>query len=427
MRHVYDLPYGRSCLAVTLESEVPPLVMLPKARPVLPDPAGAVREALASPLGAAPLLALLRELKKDAQIVVVVNDETRPTPYEFFFPPLLEVFDAAGIRDGQISFLIATGIHDLPSEELNRRIYGAAMTERFRFLSHDAGNDAELRYMGRFASGYDFHVNRLAVEADFLLTLGVVMPHYFAGFSGGRKSVLPGLAGRGTVQLNHARMVELMDNLPPIAENPISLEMIEAARDVGVDFILNAVTDASGGLVAVTAGDLKKAWYKAVEVSSAMFEIPFEREADICLASACGYPRDVNAYQAQKALDHADRITRKGGTIILAAECPGSFGDAVFEKWMRGRMEPEEIMRRIKADFVMGGHKAYGFAKVAAHKHFLLISSMSREDSELLFAAKARDIDEALGIAFARHGKNAAIAVLPQGSLTLPVPARRAA
>jgi nickel-dependent lactate racemase len=424
MRHVFDLPYGKGVLAAVLESEVPPFVMLPAVPPLLSDPTQAVREALASPLGTPPLRDMLRGVKRDAKIVVVVNDETRPTPYEFFFPPLLETFAAAGIRDGQITFLTATGIHDTHSEELNRRVYGAAVTERFSFLSHDADNDAGLLYMGRFSSGYDFHVNRLAVEADFLITLGVVMPHYFAGFSGGRKSVLPGLAGRETVQLNHARMVEIMDKLPPIAENPISLEMIEAARNVGVDFILNAVTVPSGGLAAVTAGDLEQAWYKAVEISSSIFEIPFERQADICLASACGYPRDVNAYQAQKALDHADRITRDGGVIILAAECPDSFGDAVFEEWMRKRATPEEIMRRIKADFVMGGHKAYGFAKVAARKHVLLVSSMSREESELLFATKARDIDEALGIAFARHGKNATIAVLPQGSLTLPVPAR---
>ena len=296
------------------------------------------------------------------------------------------------------------------------------MTDRFKFVSHIAKDDDSLVHMGRFDSGYEFYVNKLAVEADFLITVGVVMPHYFAGFSGGRKSILPGLAGFRTVEQNHARMVELMDNLPPIRQNPVSLEMIEAARMVGVNFIINAVTGSNKEVVKIVAGDLVAAWYEAVETSSSMFEIPFEKQVDICVSSACGYPRDVNMYQAQKALDHADRITRDGGTIILVTESPSGYGEDVFERWMREGMTPQQIMDRIRTNFVMGGHKAYGFTKVAANKKFILVSSLSAEDSLPLFATKAESVQAAFDAALAEN-PGATVAVLPQGSLTLPVQA----
>ena len=417
----FDLAYGTGTLPLDLPDGLEPVVLVANEQPALPDAVQAVRDGLKNPIGAEPLVKQLKD-KKPEKIVVVVNDETRPTPYYAFFPPLVEAFEEAGIRDEQVTFVIATGIHDPHSKELYEKTYGKHMTDRFKFVSHIAKDDDSLVHMGRFDSGYEFYVNKLAVEADFLITVGVVMPHYFAGFSGGRKSILPGLAGFRTVEQNHARMVELMDNLPPIRQNPVSLEMIEAARMVGVNFIINAVTGSNKEVVKIVAGDLVAAWYEAVETSSSMFEIPFEKQVDICVSSACGYPRDVNMYQAQKALDHADRITRDGGTIILVTESPSGYGEDVFERWMREGMTPQQIMDRIRTNFVMGGHKAYGFAKVAANKKFILVSSLSAEDSLPLFATKAESVQAAFDAALAEN-PGATVAVLPQGSLTLPVQA----
>ena len=417
----FNLAYGTGTLPLDLPDGLEPVVLVANEQPALPDAVQAVRDGLKNPIGAEPLVKQLKD-KKPEKIVVVVNDETRPTPYYAFFPPLVEAFEEAGIRDEQVTFVIATGIHDPHSKELNEKTYGKHMTDRFKFVSHIAKDDDSLVHMGRFDSGYEFYVNKLAVEADFLITVGVVMPHYFAGFSGGRKSILPGLAGFRTVEQNHARMVELMDNLPPIRQNPVSLEMIEAARMVGVNFIINAVTGSNKEVVKIVAGDLVAAWYEAVETSSSMFEIPFEKQVGICVSSACGYPRDVNMYQAQKALDHADRITRDGGTIILVTESPSGYGEDVFERWMREGMTPQQIMDRIRTNFVMGGHKAYGFAKVAANKKFILVSSLSAEDSLPLFATKAESVQAAFDAALAEN-PGATVAVLPQGSLTLPVQA----
>ncbi|MDR2504162.1 MAG: nickel-dependent lactate racemase [Deltaproteobacteria bacterium] len=416
----YELAYGKSRLSFDLPAGVAPTIIRPGDKKGLSDPLGETRRVLAAPTGCPPLLELLKT-KKPGKIVVVVNDITRPTPYSVMFPPLLEVFAAAGIKDEQVTLVIATGIHDPHTDAQNLEVYGPEIVKRFKIINHDGMDKDNLVHMGRFDSGYDFVVNRMVVEADFLLTLGVVMPHYFAGYSGGRKSILPGLCAKDTVQLNHARMVELMDALPPIDQNPVSNEMIEAAKLVGVDFTLNVVTNDAKELVCVTAGDIHSSWRKAVDISASMFEVPFEKPVDICVTCACGRPRDINVYQAQKALDHADRITRPGGTIVLAAECPEKWGENVFEEWIRRRWDPAKVMREIKANFVLGGHKAYGFAKVAHEKDVLLVSSLNADESTLIWAKKIATVQEGVNMAAAKHGPHASWAYMPDGALSLPV------
>jgi nickel-dependent lactate racemase len=419
----YELAYGKGKLSFAFPEGVTPAVIVPNNKPGLKDPLAAARMAVKNPAGTPPLARMLRE-KAPRKVVVVVNDVTRPTPYHVMFPPLIEAFEEAGIKDEQVTLLVATGIHDVHTDAQNREFYSDAVVDRFTVVSHDASRPETHTFMGTFKSGYTFYVNSLAKEADFLITLGVVMPHYFAGYSGGRKSILPGLAGKETVEKNHARMVELMDNLPPIDRNPVSLEMIEAARQVGVDFIFNVVVNDRQEVVSIHAGDLEKAWRSAVDVSSSMFEVPFEKQADVCVTCACGYPRDINAYQAQKALDHADRITREGGTIILAAQCPTGYGEHVFKEWMNRNWSPLKIMDEVKKNFVMGGHKAYGFAKVAAEKEYWLISDFCEKDTKALFAMKAKTLQEAVDAAARKHGPNAAWVYMPEGSVSLPVPGK---
>lgn len=417
----YDFAYGKGTLPFDLPDGINAITLLPRQMPGLAEPARAVAEALFNPVGSESLLARLKK-KNPRTVTVVVNDETRPTPYEAIFPPLIEVFKEAGIRDEQVVFVIATGIHAPQSEELNRQIYGEEMTRRFRFVNHVATDRASLADLGKTSSGYDCKINKLAVDCDFLITLGVVMPHYFAGFSGGRKSILPGLAGHDTVRSNHARMVELLDALPPIEENPVSKEMIEVARKVGVDFIINTVTNEKKQIVKVAAGDLVEAWMEAVDVTAKMYEVPFERQVDICITAASGYPRDVNVYQAQKALEHAEHITRPGGAIIWIGECGEGLGEDVFEKWLNKKLSPRELMSRFRNNFELGGHKAYAIAKTASTRNVCLISSLSRPLTELMFVAKAEGAQKAFEDALKVYGPGASVAILPQGSLTLPVP-----
>lgn len=416
----FDIKYGSGTLPVDVEKSNILSVIMPNPKPPLEKAADEVKACLAAPEGTPPLETMLKE-RAPKKLVIIVNDITRPTPYSVLLPPLMEVIAKAGISDDHVTLVTATGIHDPHTPEQNVQVYGADICARYRVVSHNATDKAGLVYKGKLPSGYDFWLNKLVDEADFLITIGVVMPHYFAGFSGGRKSILPGVAGKETVQKNHARMVELMDNLPPIRQNPVSLEMIQAARTAGVDFILNVVVDDSENLVKVVAGDLERAWYKAVEVSEKMYMIPIARQADIAISAASGFPRDINLYQSQKALDHADRATKKGGTIILVAECREGYGEKLFEDFMNRGWTPEHIMNDVKKNFVMGGHKAYGYAKVAAEKNIIMVTSLPEKVVTSCFAKKAATLQEALAMARDQQSADASIMMMPEGSVTVPV------
>ena len=201
----YSLAYGKGKVFFTLPKSIKPIVITPNEKAALPDPHKAASEAVENPMGTPPLAQMLRE-KAPKNVIVVVNDITRPTPYDVMLPPLLEAFRDAGIKDNQVTFLVATGIHDVHTEAQNRELYGDEIVDRFNIISHDAFKPETHTFMGCFKSGYKFYVNTLVKEADFLITLGVVMPHYFAGYSGGRKSILPGLAGKETVEKNHGQV-----------------------------------------------------------------------------------------------------------------------------------------------------------------------------------------------------------------------------
>jgi nickel-dependent lactate racemase len=413
------MKYGDRSLSLDLDDSEILQVVHPRERSPLAEPGAAVRRALESPAGTPSLAAMLRE-RRPKRLVIVVNDVTRPTPYSVMMPPLMETIADAGVKDGDVTLVTATGIHDPHTREQDLEVYGPDLANSYKIISHDATDAANLVHKGKLPSGYDFWLNRTVDEADFLIAIGVVMPHYFAGFSGGRKSILPGVVGKETVQANHARMVEIMDELPPIRRNPISLEMIQAARIAGVDFILNVVADDGGRPVEVVAGDLEEAWYRAVDVSEGMYVTPIKGLAEVAISSACGYPRDINLYQAQKALDHADKATRPGGTVILVAECRARYGEAVFERFMKAGYTPRGIMSEVKANFVMGGHKAYGFAKVAAEKKVIIVSSLTEDETATLFARKAATLEEAVAMARRDQGPGARFIVMPEGSLTVP-------
>lgn len=419
----FQLKRGKGTETFSLEDSRILQVILPPETNLRPCTLRDVEEALDSPVGTPPLLELLQR-KQPRKIVLIVNDITRPTPYDLLLPPVLSRFARAGITDDMVTLLVATGIHDPHTDDQNLQVYGEEIVRRFGIVSHAADDLESLVSIGTLSTGAELKINRLVAEADFVLSLGVVMPHYFAGYSGGRKSILPGVAWKETVERNHSRMVELMDALPDLDSNPVNLEMIEAAQMVGVDFILNVVVNEKKDVVKVAAGDVVKAWREAVAVSASLYEVPVKGLADVAVAGACGHPRDINMYQAQKALDHADKATKKGGAIVLVADCPGGYGEAVFEEWMNAASCPEDIVKRIRSDFKMGGHKAFGFAKVATEKTVYMVTSMDGAEVKKLFAVKVPSVEEALRLIEQERGKDLSYMVLPEGSLTVPVPPR---
>jgi len=362
-------------------------------------------------------LELLNE-KEINSLVIVVNDVTRYTPYNYMLPPLLETLEKAGIGEEEITFVVATGVHEPHSDQQNIEIFGKEVHEKYKFHHHDC--DGEVVDIGKLSTGSELKINKITAEADFVITTGVILPHYMAGFSGGRKSILPGVADRAAIENNHANMVRVMAENPSLAENPINQEMFEAAEMLGVDFIINVVTNSSRKIVKVVSGELRKAWEAGIDISAEMYHVEIEEKADAAVVSSGGFPRDINVYQAQKALDHADHAVKEDGTIIWVAECSEGLGEERFENWMTEAEKPEDNIKRIKEKFLIGGHKAFAVSKVAEEKDVVLLSALSREMTENMFLKKISSLEEAVDYLEEKYDGNYKAYIMPQGSLTVP-------
>jgi nickel-dependent lactate racemase len=412
------LKYGRKKLEFENDSSRVIDILKASEKEALKDPLASVKIALEKPIGTEPLAELLAD-KKTNNLVIIVNDVTRYTPYNYMLPPLLKTIADTGVKKEQVTFIVATGVHLPHSKEQNKEIFGKKIEAEYNFIHHNC--DQNLVDLGKLSTGNQLQINKKVVEADFLITTGVILPHYMAGFSGGRKSILPGVAGRESIENNHAMMVEVIEDQPALEANPISQEMFEAAEKVGVDFIFNVVTNSRREIVQVAAGDYRQAWQTGIDISAEMYHLLLEQKADVAIVSSGGFPRDINLYQAQKALDHADQAVKKGGTIIWVAECAEGYGEERFEKWMDEAQKPEDNIFRIKEKFVLGGHKAFAISKVAAEKEIILISSLTNEQTENIFAKKINTIQEAVDYLEEKYQGDYCTYIMPQGSLTVPV------
>ena len=357
--------------------------------------------------------------KKAKKILIIVNDITRPTPYEVILPPLLDELHQIGIKKENILFMVATGIHRSNSQAEIKEIFGENLFSAYKFINHDC-DDPHLKDLGKLKSGNNLWVNPIVSDIDFIITTGVIVPHYFAGFSGGRKSILPGICGRRTIEANHSQMVYPNARSGNLKGNPVHQEMQEAAEKVGVDFNINVVTDENHQIIEIVAGELLASWQQGVEVCKKIYLCPIEKKADVVITSAGGYPKDINVYQAQKALNNAYQAVKSGGTIILLAECSEGYGEPIFEKWIEDANSPDDIIERLNKRFILGGHKAYSIAKLTKEVEVILVSSLSPNKVRKLFFIPIEDISQAMEYIKEKYGEDFRAYILPSGNTVFP-------
>jgi len=412
------LKYGQGSIKLSLESKNILKILLPGEGRFLLNPEDRLKNLLKNPIGSLSLKDLIIN-KKAKKILIIVNDVTRPTPYKIILPPLLDVLRQVGIKKENIIFMIATGIHRSNSEEEIKNIFGEDLVNTYKFINHNA-DSPDLDYRGKLKSGNELWVNSIVSETDFIITTGVIVPHYFAGFSGGRKSILPGICGRKTIEANHSKMVHPNARGGNLKDNPVHEEMQEGAEKVGVDFNINVVTDGNNNIVEIVAGELLSSWQKGVDICKKIYFCPIKEKAKVVITSAGGYPKDINVYQAQKALDNAYQAVKPGGTIILLAECSEEYGEATFEKWIEEANIPDDIIKRLKKKFVLGGHKAYAIARVAKEVKVILISSLPPDKVRKLFFIPMENISQALNYVKDKYEEDFQAYILLSGSTVLP-------
>lgn len=412
------LKYGKKEVRLPIQDKNIIKILNLKKQEVLLNPENKLRELLKNPIGCPSLRELIFQ-KKTSKILIIVNDITRPTPYEIILPPLLDELQQIGIKKENIIFIIATGIHRSNSQEEIKEMFGENIFSAYKFINHDCDNPRQ-KDLGKLKSGNKLWVNPIVSDIDFIITTGVIVPHYFAGFSGGRKSILPGICGRKTIEANHARMVYSDSRAGNLKGNPVHEEMQEAAEKVRVDFNINVVTNERHEIIEIVAGELLKSWLKGVEVCKKTYLCSIKQKAEVIIASAGGYPEDINVYQAQKALNNACHAVKPGGTIILLAECAEGYGEPTFEKWIEEANSPDDIIERLNKKFILGGHKAYSIVKLTKEVEVILISSLPQDKVRKLFFIPMKNISQALNHVKDKYSEDFQAYILPSGNTVLP-------
>jgi nickel-dependent lactate racemase len=411
------LPYGKSDVCVRIPARNLLGSIEPKQVAGAEDVTAEIERALREPIGSKRLNEIAQPQHK---VAIVVDDFTRNTPSRAMLPTVLSELNAAGVKDENITVIFGCGTHRAVKPEEAKQLVGEEVLNRVMTISHDCKAE-DLVSVGKTKHGNNVRINRVFAEADVKVLIGDVGFHYYAGYGGGRKSVMPAISCKEIISHNHAMLLEPKARTGVLEGNPVHEDMTEAARLAKVDFILNVVTNSKGEIVKAFAGDLEQAFLKATELVDEMCRVSVDRRADIVVVSPGGYPADINLYQAYKAVDNALEAIKRSGTIILVAECAEGHGNQVFYDWMTRLDDLKKVEREVKRHFELGGHKAYYLLKALKNHQIILVSSLPDYYANDVFKLKtARAVNDALREALKTAGSQARVWAIPQGNSTLP-------
>ena len=373
-----------------------------------------VRRALEEPIESPRLRELVSPGEK---VAIVTSDITRPMPTYKVMPPLLDELYAAGVRREDITLVFALGSHRKHTDEERRKLAGDRAWNEIACVDSDP-NDCV--HMGVTGAGTPVDITRVVAEADRRICLGNIEYHYFAGYSGGAKAIMPGVSTRDAIQSNHSMMVRPEACAGALETNPLRMDIEEAGRICGIDFIVNVVLSEHKEIIKAVAGHPVAAHRAGCRFLDRIYLKPLPQAADIVLVSQGGAPKDLNLYQTQKALDNARHAVKQGGIIILIGSCREGLGERVFEEWMTKSQSPEAMIERIGRDFQLGGHKAAAIAMTLQKAKIYLVSDMEDDFVRSIFLTPQPSVQTALDRAFAELGSNATVLAMPYGGSTLP-------
>ncbi|WP_425059534.1 Lactate racemase [Sporomusa carbonis] len=413
----YSFKYGGGKINLSLNPAQVMGELKIKDYPALEDPEQAILEAIRNPIGTKPL----RDIVKPGETVAfIVNDPTRVANSHIFMPILLDELNAAGIPDKDMYIVFALGTHRAMTDEEMIKEVGPAVAARVRMYNTNCRDESQFKYFGTTSRGTPVWFNKLVTEADHIVCTGSVVHHFFAGFGGGRKAMLPGVAYYETIRKNHSLMFDPDAVIGKLEGNPIYHDQVEGVEMCRPSFLINTVLNEKKEILKVFAGDFVAAHKEACKFVDSVYGTEIDKRADLVIASCGGYPKDINIYQLQKTMDNAWCAVKDGGIVIILGECREGSGSALYEKTMKENNTPDKVEQALRADFQIGAHKAYAVTRLMKRAEFILVSSLDPDLARTLLFTPARDIDEALQIAYSKLGPNPDIILMPQGSLTVP-------
>jgi nickel-dependent lactate racemase len=428
-QHLKDglfLKYGRESIAIPADI-LPPFKVLGAGFQLAPlsDPHTAIHTILDSPTGLSPFNEFF---KKDNTVIIVLSDITRTTLSQLYLPVIVDRLNQIGIGDRDITLLCALGIHRKQTEEEHRSLVGNTLYERLSIVDHDPHDTSSIAILGETKRGTPVAINQLITKADKIILTGSLRFHYFAGFSGGRKSILPGLASFNACVANHLLVLNDAKHggrhplaRPGILEgNPVHEDMEEAASFFNNLFLFNTIVSPRGRLLHAVAGNPKEAFRRGCKFLKDHFTIPLTEKADLVIASCGGEPWDLNFIQAHKTMEMASAVLKDGGFMILLAECSQGFGNPGFLKWFNANT-PEQFEDNLRKTYEINGQTAYAtFIKARKHK-IILVSRLKRKEVRAALMTPVDTLKEALDLVNPILGnKNQITYILPEGSSFLP-------
>jgi lactate racemase len=411
----YSFGFGKSIVKVKVPEKNFLGCLMPNPITELPESQHELKRALANPMGSPPLRKLIQSGEK---VVIITSDITRPMPSKLVLPILLEELYEAGVVDQDITIVFGLGTHRPQTEQEKRYLVGDDIYNRISCVDSDPLDCVQL---GFTTNGTPVDIFRLVAEADRRICLGNIEYHYFAGYSGGAKAIMPGVSTKAAIQANHCRMVQEDARAGKIEGNPVRADIDEVANFLSIDFILNVVLDERKNIAKAVAGHYIEAHREGCKFLDSLYQVKITSPADIVITSAGGYPKDINLYQAQKALDNSKYAVKPGGIIILVASCKEGLGEHTFEQWMLEATKPHDLIDQIQKNFQLGGHKAAAIALILEKVKIYLVSELENDFVKNLFMEPYADVQSALDAALKQLGENASVCIMPVGGSTLPV------
>ncbi len=356
----YSVPYGSKNIEININSDIEVEVIKPGEIKCSLDCIKTLNDALENPINSKPFLEVISD--KNKKIIIVIDDYTRKFPNKLIIPTIIEKLQEKNIPKENITFLMGCGTHKEPTEEHLKKMFydenNNYLLEGYRLIWNNI-HKSTYKNLGKTTRGTPIEVNIEYVKADIKILLTDIQYHYYAGFGGGRKSILPGISSHNSINRNHALLTDPKARAGLLDGNPIHIDMLEAAEKVGADFVINVVTSLDGEIIDIKAGSLKEAFLEATKIFDENYKIILNSKADMLILSAGGYPKDINLYQALKGLEHCRSAVKDKGIIFYLAECKEGIGHKVFDEWMDLYDTLEKITNQLQTSFLMGGHKVY--------------------------------------------------------------------
>ncbi|MFC1936924.1 nickel-dependent lactate racemase [Chloroflexota bacterium] len=408
-----EVPYGQETTRVEIgEDRVAGIL---EANDVfVADETETVQQAIENPVNSKSF----RDFLSDARdVLFIVNDATRPTPTARVLEILYD-----DIKNHDMKFIVATGAHRAPTDEEYRQIFGRYYEEfKSRIYTHDARADKDMVYAGTSRNGTEMYVNRLGIEAHKMAIISSVEPHYFAGYTGGRKSFLPGIAAYKSIEQNHRFAMDPSAKAMVLDGNRVHEDMVDALgaiRDKEI-FSIMTVLDRNHRVYAATAGHIDDSFMAAVDKAKDVFAVKIQEKAEV-VVSVTKFPMDIDFYQSQKALENGRLALKEGGILILVSKCRCGTGDETFIRLLCDCAAPEDALVKIKEGYVLGYHKAVKMAEILLWAEIYGVTDLPDEVLKGVFITPFSSLQEALNDALRKTGPDAKVLFMLDGSMIIP-------